>query len=145
MLFLPKMLELKLELEEMGHKVVVPFTTEGEKVVNGNYIKQWHDDNGSINTISAKDDVWQIKYDSINAYFEKVCKADVILVANYQKNGIPGYIGGNTLMEMGIALHYGRPIHLLFKPDITKLSYGEEIYGCLPIILDGDISSFRNI
>lgn len=140
MLFLPQMQEMMEVLEFNGHEVVIPFTTEGEKVQNGNYLKQWHGEDGEISIVSPNDEVWDIKKSSILSYFEKVLDADAILVANYTKNDIEGYVGGNTLMEMGMALNAGKIIYLLNLPDISKLSYGEEIFGCRPIILGGSIS-----
>ncbi len=68
---------------------------------------------------------------------------DAILVTNYPKNGIDGYVGGNSLMEMGLAHYLRKKIYLLF-PVSSKLNYKEEILGMKPIILDGDISLIPN-
>ena len=42
-----------------------------------------------------------IKYDSIRAYWAIIKDADAILVANFDKNGIKDYVGGNSFLEMG--------------------------------------------
>ena len=63
------------------------------------------------------------------------------MIANYDKNNIKGYIGGNTLMEMGLAFFLKKKIYLL--NEIPELSYKEEILGVLPIILNGDLSKIK--
>ena len=64
--------------------------------------------------------------------------ASDFLVLNYDKNGVKNYIGGNTLMEMGLAFFLKKKIYLLNQ--IPKLSYKEEVLGMRPIILGGDFS-----
>ncbi len=39
----------------------------------------------------------------IDAHLDKIRRSTSILVANYQKHGIPGYVGANTLMEIAFA------------------------------------------
>lgn len=38
--------------------------------------------------------IWQRKKDAIRWHFEKVAKANCILVLNFEKNGVVDYIGG---------------------------------------------------
>ncbi len=140
MLFLPEMGEIKSVLESQGHRVAIPFATPEEKVVEGNYIKPWMKDDGKLRDLPGDDEVWQIKYNSIVGYFDEVKNADIILVANYEKRGVSGYVGGNTLMEIGIALSEGKPIYMLFPPNTTDVTYGEELMGSLPIVLNGDLN-----
>ena len=45
----------------------------------------------------------KIHLDLINEHWRKILKSDCILVANYEKRGISGYVGGNTFLEMGFA------------------------------------------
>lgn len=75
-------------------------------------------------------------------HFNKIVKGDAILVLNYEKNGITGYIGGAVLAEMAIALHFGKKIYILNPPD-ESVSYKEEILGMNPIILNGDLSKIK--
>lgn len=72
-------------------------------------------------------------------HFKKVIEADAILVTNYEKNGIQGYIGGNTLMEMTIAFINKKPIFVL-NPIDESLGIYEEIYGLHSIFLNGNLS-----
>jgi len=73
---------------------------------------------------------------------KKVAWSDAVLVINYDKNGIKGYIGGNTLMEIGLAFFLKKKIYLLNK--IPELSYKEEILGVKPIIISGDLTKIKN-
>ena len=74
-------------------------------------------------------------------HFEKVAWADAILVSNHDKNGVPGYIEANTLLEMGLAFHLGKPIYLL--NGIPEMAYKEEILGMTPIVINGNLSLIK--
>jgi hypothetical protein len=65
------------------------------------------------------------------------------LILNYEKNGVANYIGGNTLMEMGLACWLNKPIYLM-NPVPADLSYSEEIRGMRPIVIDSDLSLLNN-
>jgi len=41
--------------------------------------------------------------DAIREHWGIIEKSDAVLVLNYEKYGIPGYIGGNSFLEMGFA------------------------------------------
>ncbi|MFA5954681.1 MAG: hypothetical protein WC817_04055 [Patescibacteria group bacterium] len=79
-----------------------------------------------------------IQYDSIRAYWNVINDCDVVLVANYDKKGIKGYIGGNVFLEMGFAHVLNKKIFLL--NNIPKMSYSDEIKAMQPIVLRGDLS-----
>jgi len=134
--FYKEMEEAKERLEQLGHEVDLPPS-------------QFEDGNG--NTISASQYyeirktstdntgwVWDRKEMAMKKHFNKVVWSDAILVLNYAKNNIPGYVGANTLMEMGLALHLNKKIYLL--NPIPEISYKEEILGMKPAIIDGDLS-----
>lgn len=72
-------------------------------------------------------------------HFKKVIESDAILVTNYEKNGIPGYIGGNTLMEMTLAFVNKKPIFLL-NPIDENLGIKEEVYGMNSIFINGNLT-----
>lgn len=61
-----------------------------------------------------------------------------VLVANFDKDGIPGYIGANTLAEMGVALLCRRPIFLVGELP-SQLSDELSHWGLTE--LRGDLSS----
>jgi nucleoside 2-deoxyribosyltransferase len=62
-------------------------------------------------------------------------------VANYDKKGISGYIGGNTFLEMGYAFVLGKPIFLLNK--IPDISYTSEIEGMDPIVIYNNLEKIK--
>jgi len=80
------------------------------------------------------------KYDFIREHFCKIEKADAIVILNYVKNGIKGYIGGNTLIEMGIAFYLRKKIYLL--NSIPEMDYAKlEIFAMHPVVLNGSLSN----
>lgn len=134
--FLDKMLETKKKLEQAGHEVKMPPV----EII---------DDNGKAfpakeyytlrkTTTETKGWVWDRKEEAIKNHFDKVAWSDAVLILNYEKNNIAGYIGANTLMEMGLAFHLGKKIFLLNQ--IPDISYKEEILGMKPIVLSGNFS-----
>ncbi|OGQ22975.1 MAG: hypothetical protein A3I05_06060 [Deltaproteobacteria bacterium RIFCSPLOWO2_02_FULL_44_10] len=63
----------------------------------------------------------------------------IILVLNYDKNGIKGYIGGNSFLEMGFAYIQKKPIYLLNEiPEIAF--YDTEIKAMKPIVIYGELA-----
>ena len=123
--FSKEMLEAKKALERMGHKAMVPDDV--------------HDclDNPELNA-----DFEHCARTNIDKKcFDKVAESDAILVLNYPKNGMKGYIGGATLMEIGLARHLDKKIFLLHElPSEEDLRYALEIRLTKPVILNGDIS-----
>jgi len=77
-------------------------------------------------------------HDVIREHWYVIEKADVVLILNYDKHGIPGYIGGNAFLEMGFAYILKKPMYLL--NPIPKMPYYEtEIIGMKPIVLNGEL------
>ena len=66
-----------------------------------------------------------------------------MLVCNYEKNGVPGYIGVNTLMEMAVGFHLKKSIYLLY--DIPHADAYEEIISMRPVVLAGDIQKITKL
>ena len=50
----------------------------------------------------------------IDAHLENIRQSTAVLIANYLKNGIDGYIGANTLMEAAMAYTLDVPVYFLF-------------------------------
>jgi nucleoside 2-deoxyribosyltransferase len=84
----------------------------------------------------------KIEYDFIREHFRKIEQADAILILNYEKKGIPGYIGGNTFLEMGYAFGLGKKVYLLYP--VPDMDYKTEMHAIQPIVLDGDIARIGN-
>lgn len=135
--FIDQMLECQTVLEKSGHIVYIPSFTAEDPEGNPMDKKEFY----RIRKEGKMDLKWfeKEKARAIREHFDEIVKGDAILVTNYEKNGVPGYIGGNTLMEMGLAFHFKKPIYLLYP--LPEISYKEEIIGMLPIVLDGDLSN----
>jgi len=68
---------------------------------------------------------------------QRLKKPDAILVINYPKKGIEGYIGGNTFLEMGYAFGLKKKIFVLFP--LPHMDYEAEMHAMEPMVLDGDL------
>lgn len=115
-----EMENIKNELELLGHTVYIPELSDAER---------------------AGEDLRVHKPRLIKNHVEKIKKSDAILVANYLKNNIQDYIGGNTFLEMGMAYALNKPIYLM--NPIPDLAYTDEIHGLEPIILHGKLDEIR--
>ena len=134
--FYPKMLAVKENLETLGHEVILPPTEVKDESGNFISVEKYYE----IRKTAGDEEkwVWDRKSELVHNYFTEIKESDVILVLNHDKNGVVGYIGGNTLMEMGIAFFLNKKIFLLnLVPDIA---YKEEILAMRPIVIDGDLS-----
>ncbi|HUW72114.1 MAG TPA: hypothetical protein VMV66_02940 [Candidatus Humimicrobiaceae bacterium] len=137
--FQEEAVSLKEKLEKIGHEIKIwPLKVENER---GQLIpvKEYY----RIRQAASNDEkwVWDRKAEAILEHFDKITWSDAILVANYDKNNIKSYIGGNTLMEMGLAFFLKKKIYLLNQ--VPKVPYKEEILGVKPIILDGDLTKIQ--
>lgn len=119
-------LSIKKVLEEKGHIVEIP---EGVK-----HIDEWV---GNDAHHSEKADQ-KIKNDLIRGYYEKMKNYDSVLIVNPEKKGIPGYIGGNTLIEMAFAHVLNKKLYCL--NPLPDLSYTSEMIAMQPTILFGDVT-----
>jgi len=133
--FYKQVVEIRDILKSMGFKVLVPLTA-GKMEKAGNFsvdaVKTWFNDPSTYDR----------KTFLTKHHFNKVAKSDAVLVLNYEKRGVTGYIGGAVLMEMGIGLHFKKKIYIL-NPVDSKLGYIEEILGMQPIFLNGDLTKIK--
>ena len=117
----PSMVAAQESLRARGYEVERPNVKEGEFVA------------GVRAAISDAD-----KRRYIDEHFAKIDTSDAVLIINEAKNGVAGYIGGNTLLEIGRAYAQGLEIFLL--NPVPEVSYADEIRGMNPIVLDGDLA-----
>ena len=133
--FMDEMIKTKGDLEKLGYSVEIPpleIKDESGKMIP---VKEYY----AIRK-SAKDSdfwVWQEKGRRIREYFDKINWSNAILVLNYDKNNIIGYIGGNTFLEIGVAFYLKKKIFLLNQ--IPEMPYKEEILAMMPIVINGDL------
>ncbi len=86
-----KMLELKKQLDVMGHKVILPnpdMDDQLKEIAANKY----------VDTHQIK-----VKYDYIRKHYNHIVEGDCVLIANYDKNGTKNYVGGNSFLEMCFA------------------------------------------
>lgn len=126
MQFYQEMGQIQLLLEDRGFTVLVP----KDFYVLAQNESMLANDEERINV--------KIEHDFIREHFRKIEQADAILVLNYKKKDIEGYIGGNTFLEMGHAFGLGKKIYLLYP--VPAMDYNVEMHAMQPIILDGDLT-----
>jgi hypothetical protein len=127
--FAREMLKVQNVLEKLGHEVLIPCDTH-ECV-----------ENPDLNM-----DIEHCMITEIDkSCFTKVAQSEAILVLNYPKNNIKGYIGGATLMEIGLARYLDKKIFLLYDlPSEKELRYALEIKLTRPVILKGNLNNIDN-
>lgn len=106
-------------LENLGYEIDTPNPREGEV---------------PYDTLPDKER-GELKDSLIREHLDKISDSDAVFIFNEEKKGVPGYIGGNTLMEMAFAYQQGLEI-FLFQP-VPDMNYADEIFGMRPIILNG--------
>lgn len=114
------------QLESFGYDTEIPNSVEGHAYGEG----------VNLDTIVER------KQGFIREHFAKIDKSEGILVANYPKNGVDGYIGSNTLMEMTYAFSQGLDIYTLCDLP-TNVGYASEINALSPVVLQGDIAALH--
>lgn len=121
-----KMIEVQKELQARGHDVFI-------SKFAADYVGK-SDEEKEVTKLDHK-----YNHDAIREFWDVMQDADAMLVLNLERHGIPNYIGGNSLMEIGFA-HVLKLKIFLYNP-IPKIPYYEtEIIAVNPIIINGDLS-----
>src|SRR3989338_7098474 len=128
-----EMMDAKREVEELGHEVDLP-----QSALDG-YSKEWWAELRK----SDAGEFLRFKDESMRGHFDKVVWADAILVCNYEKNGVGGYIGPNTLMEMGLGFYLRKKLFLLFPS--TQESLEEDMRVLRPSVLNGNVTMVNTL
>lgn len=119
----------------MGFKAVVPHNARQMKE-KGDYnveaVKTWY----------KNPDDFSRKTDFMRWHLDEVANGDIVLVVNDKKNGTPGYIGSNVLLEMGLGFYLKKPIYVLNPINVEASNY-EEAIGMGSIFIDGDLSKIK--
>jgi len=132
MAFAKEMLEIQRALEKKGHTVFMPDETEAYA----------HDVELSLSAVSGIPEVGaerKISRDLIRKHYDKIGNSDAILVLNYDRRGIKGYIGGNSFLEMGFAHILQKPIYLFNDMPHEMHFILEEVKAMRPLVLNGDL------
>lgn len=122
-------------LKFLGYAVILPKVANIMKKNNNydvSFYKTW---------FSNKND-YKKKTQYVKEHFRKIIKSDAVLVTNFEKNKIKGYIGGNVLMELTIAFHYKKPI-FIYNNISKRLPIMEEIYALEAKFIDRDLRKIK--
>jgi hypothetical protein len=122
MSFITEMQIVENELMNHGHEVFIPDTTE-EKYQS-----------------LIAEQIQEVKHGYIWKHIGKIEQADAVLILNYDNKGFTGYIGGNTFLEMAVALYKKMPIFILNNIDNRQNIY-EEVMGMKPFFLQGRLEN----
>lgn len=126
MKFSKEMLKMKEDLNSLGfNHVVIPHNTE--EYASSTLEKD-------IRQESTKN---KIEKDLIRAYYNEISTTDAVLIANYDKNGVTNYVGGNSFLEASFAHVLNKKLYFLF--DIPEMIYSDELRALQPVILNGDL------
>lgn len=134
------------ELIKLGHEVKIPELAlevpeefgSGKKVYFGKFIEE----NGGMDNFPAGHKIWDLKEGAIKDHYAKIDWCEAILVINEAKRGVDGYVGGNTLIEIGVAFYLSKKIFIL-HPVSSELSYKQEILGMKPVLLNSDLTLIK--
>lgn len=135
--FAYEMKELAEKLVGLGFEVHSPVTAM--KIIDGEITL----DEIMREKESGKFSQRSIQSDAIRRYHRIIKDADCALVANFEKNGIKGYIGGNAFLEMGFAHVLEKPIYLLHQ--VPDMPYKDEIIAMKPIVIEGDLTRIKQV
>ena len=132
MSFAKEMLELQNQLEGFGHDVSVPCDTElhaGKP--------------GCIDELD-KDREHLVANNIMKQCFDTLAESEAVIFLNLSKNGVEGYIGTSSLMEMGLAYYLGKKIYFMYPhPDPNEQRWAHEVASFQPAVLNGSIEYFR--
>lgn len=132
MAFAREMVKAKEFFEKEGFDTQLPYETE------------LHLEN-PVFVDSLEDNLkYCIENDVIRKGFDFIANSDAVVVLNYPRKGVEGYIGTSTLMEIGIAYFLKKKIYLLNDVlHFNEVRWAHEIRIMQPIILHGDLSKVK--
>ena len=125
MQFTEKMMNLCEQLKVLGHE---PYMTN----LAADFVGKNDEDKEKIKLRQKAD------LNVFTEFWNLMQGGDAVLVANYEKHGVPNYIGANTFLEMGWAKVLGQKIFILNSlPDNNYLR--TELESMRTIVIDGNL------
>lgn len=129
MTFAKQMKEVKVKLEQLGHVVTLPCDVETHV-----------EDAALIDDLEA-DAKHLRENDVLRRCFRLVEESEAVLVLNYDKNGVRGYVGTSSLMEMGLAYHLNKELFLWQEvPHSKHYRWAHEVGVMEPAVLNQDLT-----
>ncbi len=133
--FYRQAIEIEEQVKGQGYKVIVPKIAYAMRDANDfevSHYKTWFADANEYHK----------KGELMRAHFDRIAEGDAVLVLNFEKHGVQNYIGGNVLMEMGIAFYLEKPVIIL--NEVPKDSaFLEELLGFEPTVLHGKLADLK--
>ena len=83
----------------------------------------------------------KIENDYLNQHYKNILESDAVLVINFEKKGIPNYIGGATFLEIYKAFELDKKI--FFYNPIPICSFTDELIAIDPIIINRNLEVIR--
>jgi hypothetical protein len=80
----------------------------------------------------------KLKSGFISYYLNIIKECDAIVVANFDQENKPSYIGSNTFLEMACAFALSKKIFIL--QDLPEQDNKLEIAGMMPISINNDLA-----
>lgn len=132
MAFIKDILNVKKQLDRLGHTALIPHGTEPH-LIDDKFVEKLGDNLE-----------YCIKNNIMKKNFDMVAESDVILVLNPKRNNIEGYIGVSVLMEMAVAHYLNKNIFIFNEiPHYDKARWAQEVKIMQPIILSGDLTKIK--
>ena len=128
---------IKMKLEALGYEVCIPLTARRMEETGDfdvSHYKTWYGDADDYHKKTAL----------MDGHFNEISKGDAVLVLNYEKHGVPDYIGGNVLMEMAIAFYLKKPIYILNSIP-AESPFLEEIIGLGSKAFNGELNAITSL
>ncbi|WP_152664599.1 hypothetical protein [Devosia geojensis] len=123
MTFIDAVEELAVRLIERGHTVHTP-----------------HREEVAVNWAALTEgEALSRKRGYIDRHLDLIRASDVVLVANYDKHSVSGYVGANTLMESAFAHALNLPVVLLFQ--LGEQPCQLELASITHSVLGGDLDA----
>jgi len=123
--FYDNILPIKVELEKLGHQVLLPNCHDCPET-EAIFREQGYE-------VHSKWKASMFKHST-----DVITDVDAVLVLNFEKNDQRNYIGGATFLEMYDAFRLGKKIFLY--NNIPDGMLRDEIIGFNPILIAGDLS-----
>jgi DNA-binding LacI/PurR family transcriptional regulator len=130
--FIEQMRAARSELVKMGREVILPPSAELDQT------KEYWSEVKKKNI----DEFLRVGRERNLKHFNFIKNADAILVVNFPKHGINGYIGANTLMEIAVAFEHGKRIFILNDPSENTFA-SEELEYMEPVIINSDLTKIK--
>ena len=126
--FYDRIVPIKEKLEAEGHIITLPNSFE-EPMAEERFKEM------------SKEEHVKWKNMMMRLHEKNIKPQDAMLVLNFEKKGIPNYIGGATFMEVIKAWEFKQKI--FFYNPIPNCCFTDELNGMSPIVINGDLSKIQ--